>query len=184
MHSCEERLRRFIHHEALNRAGLPWPPSGGPEWWATDKKRQAHNRGVYHGLRVFSLHVINNLIGEALEQAADADAVKAARRFTFRHREPIYRAAAVSRRALQLTETFPLLAMAIYSDHNLLGWHGWDWFQKAKTDLAERKIFAAHLVDQGARLRDVAAAMNIPMTLRQIKAGRGALGIGCLLPTP
>ncbi len=23
---CEEHLRRVIHHEALNRAGLPWPP--------------------------------------------------------------------------------------------------------------------------------------------------------------
>ena len=30
MHSCEEQLRRFIHHEALNRARLPWPPSRLP----------------------------------------------------------------------------------------------------------------------------------------------------------
>jgi hypothetical protein len=59
--------------------------------------------------------VINELIGKALQEAADADAVKAARRFTFAHRENIYRAAALSRRALQLTETFPVLAMAIYS---------------------------------------------------------------------
>jgi hypothetical protein len=27
MNSHEERLRQFIHHEALSRAGLPWPPS-------------------------------------------------------------------------------------------------------------------------------------------------------------
>ena len=26
MHTHEEQLRRFIHHEALNRAALPWPP--------------------------------------------------------------------------------------------------------------------------------------------------------------
>src|SRR5215469_5731203 len=25
-HSIEEALRRVIHHEALGRAGLPWPP--------------------------------------------------------------------------------------------------------------------------------------------------------------
>jgi hypothetical protein len=25
-HSREERLRQFVHHEALIRAGLPWPP--------------------------------------------------------------------------------------------------------------------------------------------------------------
>ena len=58
--------------------------------------------------------------------------------------------------------------MAIYSDRWRLGW---DWFQKMKADLAERKTLAAHLVDRGARLRDVAAVMNIPMMLRHIKPG-------------
>ena len=73
--------------EALNRAGLPWPPSDPNErWWSTDKKLQARNRGVYHGLRCFSLRVINDLIGEALQEAAHADAVKAARRFPLAHR--------------------------------------------------------------------------------------------------
>jgi hypothetical protein len=91
MHSGEERLRQFIHHEALRRAGLPWPPphDDGVRWWAGDEKQQARNRGIYHGLRRLSLHVINDLIGKALDEAADADAVKAARRFTFAHRERI-----------------------------------------------------------------------------------------------
>ena len=139
-------------------------------WWANDKKQQAHNRGIYHGLRMFSLYVINRLIGKLLEEGADADAVKAARRFTFQHRERIYRAAALSRPALQLTETFPVLALAIYSDHWLLQPRilNWDSF---KGDLAYRKSLVAHLVDRGARLRDVAAVMNIPMTLRRIKPG-------------
>jgi len=43
------------------------------QWWSEDKKQQAHNRGVYHGLRQLSLRVINHLIGRALEEAADAD---------------------------------------------------------------------------------------------------------------
>jgi hypothetical protein len=168
MRSGEEQLRQFIHHEALNRTGLPWPPSDPNErWWSTDKKQQARNRGIYHGLRCLSLHVINDLIGKALQEAADADAVKAARRFTLAHRESIYRAAALSRRALQLTETFPVLAMAIYSDH----WR----LRPARIDLADRKSTAAHLVDRGARLRDVAAVMNIPMTLRHIKPGMAHL---------
>jgi hypothetical protein len=173
MRSSEEHLRQFIHHEALNRAGLPWPPTDGLTWWATDKKQQARNRGIYHGLRMLSLHVINNLIGRAFEEAADGAALEAARRFTFEHRENIYRASALSRRAFQLTETFPVLAMAIYSDH-------WrlqplidevDWSDSESTGLAERKRLAAHLVDRGARLRDVAAIMNIPMGLRRIKPG-------------
>ena len=117
MRSHEERLRQFIHHKALERAGLPWPPpdNGHVSWWSEDKKQQARNRGIYHGLRALSLRVINGLIGKALEEAADAEAVKAARRFTFEHREDIYRASALSRRALQLTETFPVLALQIYS---------------------------------------------------------------------
>jgi hypothetical protein len=185
MRSHEEQLRQFIHHEALNRSGLPWPPRQQNDfrWWSEDKKQQAHNRGVYHGLRQLSLHVINHLIGRALEEAADADAVKAARRFTFRHREHIYRAAALSRRALQLIETFPVLALAIYSEHWQARKYGeplvkpYDnrtLFQSGDAEAAElssRKSEAVHLVDRGARLRDVAGVMNIPMALRRVKPG-------------
>jgi PcfJ-like protein len=183
MRSREEQVRQFIHHEALKRAGLPWPPpdSGHVRWWAADRMQQARNRGIYHGLRRFSLHFINDLIGKAIGEGADADAVKVARRFTFAHRERIYRAAALSPRAMQLTETFPVLAMAVYSDH----WHlspclsvaTFDWAAANRifTDLADRKSAAAHLVDCGARLRDVAAVMNIPMALWHIKPGAAHL---------
>jgi hypothetical protein len=185
MRSHEEQLGQFIHHEALNRSGLPWPPrqQNDLRWWSEDEKQQAHNRGVYHGLRQLSLHIINHLIGRALEEAADADAVKAARRFTFEHREHIYRAAALSRRALQLTETFPVLALAIYSEHwqarkygeplvepcdTEIRFQSWD---AEAAELSRRKSEAAHLVDRGTRLRDVAGVMNIPMPLRHIKPG-------------
>ena len=177
MRSGEEHLRQFIHHEALNRAGLPWPPRDNDHarWWATDGKQQARNRGIYHGLRCLSLHVINDLIDNALHEAADADAVKAARRFTFRRRERIYRAAALSRAALQLTETFPVLAMTIYSDDEhlrpLRNEFNWDAHKEDLKDRADRKSYAAQLVDCGARLRDVAAVMEIPMALRHIKPG-------------
>ena len=184
MRSREEQLRQFIHHEALNRSGLPWPPrqQNDLRWWSEDKKQQARNRGVYHGLRKLSLHVINHLIGRALEEAADADAVKAARRFTFEHRERIYRAAALSRRALQLTETFPVLALAIYSEHWQARRYGEPLVEPCDTqrfqswdaeaaELSSRKSEAVHLVDRGARLRDVAGVMNIPMALRHIKPG-------------
>jgi hypothetical protein len=129
-HTSEEQLRRFIHHVALDRAGLPWPwrlTSDDPEWWSHDKKQQARNRGIYHGLRLFSLQIINNLIGKAHEEAADADAIKAARRFAFGHRENIYRACARSRRALQLADTFPILALMIYSEGGSPGGPLFDW---------------------------------------------------------
>jgi PcfJ-like protein len=168
MHSGEEQLRRFIHHEALKRAGLKWPPPNNDRvrWWAIDQKQQARNRGIYHGLRCLSLHLINDLIGKALREAADPNAVKAARRFTLSHRERIYRAAALSPRALQLTETFPVLAMAVYSDHGRLSAPNWSL---QNPEVAERRRVAAQLVGCGARLRDIAAVVNIPMALRHIK---------------
>lgn len=161
-HAHEEELRWFIHQEALKRAGLWEPRSPDLEWWAdkNDKKRQARNRAIYHGLRHQSLRTINWLIGKALEEAADMDAVRAARRFTFRYREDIYRACALSRRAMQLCETFPVLAVAVYGS-NL--YH--------PKDVSERKSNAAHLVDRGGRLRDVAAMLNVPMELRRIRPG-------------
>jgi PcfJ-like protein len=183
--SHEEELRQFVHHEALRRAGLPWPPRHrglDDQWWAEDKKQQAHNRSIYHGLRQLSLHVINRLIGKALEEAADAAAVKAARRFAFEYREDIYRAGALSRRALQLTETFPVLALAIYSNRWQARRYGKPLVEPCNTEinqrwgaeaaeLSQRKSDAIHLVDRGARLRDVAGVMNIPMALRRIKPG-------------
>ena len=112
----EEKLRRVIHHEALFRAGLPWPPQWGKgiKYWSRDKKQQDRNRQIYHGLRRRSLHIINQLVGVALQEAADPVALKVARRFPFYYRELIYRAGAKSRRALQLAEAFPVLAVAVY----------------------------------------------------------------------
>jgi hypothetical protein len=202
MHTREEQLRRFIHHEALNRAALPWPPppgdspSGFPQWWSADKKQQARNRGIYHGLRRLSLHVVNHLIGVALEAAADADAVKAARRFAFAHRESIYRAAALSRRALQLTETFPVLALAIYAEHwqvskyrerhtePLSAHEEFRTYQAEATELRVRRNEAVKLVAAGARLRDVAGAMGISMALRRIKPGVAHLATEILCRHP
>ena len=67
-HSREERLRQVIHHEALIRAGLPWPPrnEAGIKYWSRDKKQQDRNRQIYHGLRRGSLCAINTLIAVAL----------------------------------------------------------------------------------------------------------------------
>jgi hypothetical protein len=186
--SIEEQLRQFIHHEALNRARLPWPPRQSidePEYWSADKKQQARNRGIYHGLRLFSLHVINHLIGKVIEEAADADAIKAARRFAFKHREHIYRAGAQSRRALQLASTFPVLAVVLYSDHvRLLERSSFVEWKSAVATLAERKCLAVDLVERGARLRDVAATMDIPMALRRIKPRVAHLAFDLLRQRP
>src|SRR5262245_18014056 len=175
--SREEKLRRVIHHEALFRAGLPWPPWGkGIKYWSRDKKQQDRNRQIYHGLRRRSLHIINKLIDIALQEAADPDALKVARRFRFRHRELIYCAGAKSRRALQLAETFPVLALAVYCHYSRGGW-GSELRQYEK-----RVQEATDLVERGARLRDVAAVMQIPMALRRVKPGAAHLAVACHKP--
>ena len=152
------------------------------------QEEQARNRGVYHGQRLGSLHVINHLVGKALEEAADADAVNAARRFSFSsgYREAIYRAGAGSRRALQLIDVFPVLALTIYAEN-------WPVCQcrfhrlgalDAGTDLAARRKSAVDLVERGARLRDVAAVRHVPMALRRIKPGAAHLPSNVLRQRP
>jgi hypothetical protein len=182
----EERLRQFIHHAALRRAGLPWPPPKhletvanpwspdsprrGPDrvlmqvpYWSKDKGQQARNRQIYHGLRLRSLGVINRLIGELHEAVAEPDAIRAARRFMFQYREQIYRAA-VSRRALQLADTFPVAALAIYAGRWPSGEIDWSSSQRQE---------AKRLVERGARLRNVAMALGLPLALRHLKPASG-----------
>jgi hypothetical protein len=134
----EERLRREFHGELLRRAG-----------WVG-------NRRKYRWLKLNSLFFTNTVICQALAEAADQNALKMAHRFQFRYRYPIYRAAALSQRALQLAATFPVLAAALYS--------------KGNAD-------AACLVEAGAPLHHVAAAMGIPMAVRKIKAGAASGGL-------
>src|SRR5262249_47875185 len=158
------------------RAGLPWPPRNQDDyrWWSNDKNQQMRNRKIYHGLRLLSLHIINGLIGRAIEESADREALKAARRFSFKYREQIYSAVTRSHRALQLTETFPLLALSIYSDVSFIfidpaaGWPEWNVLSK---ELNARKREAATLVERGAKLRDIAGLLGTPMALRHLKPG-------------
>jgi hypothetical protein len=189
-YSTEESLRQFIHHEALERAGLPvrGNVASNLQWWSNDKTKQVENRRTYHGLRLLSLGVVNQLIGELIEAAADPDAIRAARRYPFRYREQIYRASARSRHALQLSDTFPLAALAIYAnwrrpypETDFIGvkeFKAWEAHHRANA------VAAAHLVEKGARLRDVAAALELPIVLRHVKPGVSHLVSPLLLDHP
>src|SRR5271165_14107 len=146
-HTLEEALRRAIHHELLHRKRLAWPPE--EEWGALETGRRLKTRQIYHGLRLRSLIVINGLVGEALETAANPKAVALARRFRMRVRYSIYCATAQSHRALQLTETFPALGLAIYAGYT--GFCAAD--PRACVDLVPE---ARRLVEAGAPLRTIA----------------------------
>jgi hypothetical protein len=163
-HMTEECLRHATHREMLRRKGLNWPPCPLDRWWSENAEQQARNRQIYHGLRLASLAVINRLIGEALEAAAEPNALALARRFRFRHRYEIYRATALSHRALQLTDVFPALGLAIFG----LG------FSRSNVN---RIPEAKRLVEGGASLREIAELMGVPMAFRSVKAGAAHLAL-------
>jgi hypothetical protein len=169
-HTLEEELRRAIHHELLHRKGLPWSPE---EFWGQlEPGRRLKNRQMYHGLRLRSLIVINGLISEALETAANPKAVTLARLFRMRERYSIYCATAQSHRALQLTETFPALGVAIYRGY----WAGGPG-ARASVGLVPE---ARRLVEAGAPLRTVARLMRIPMAFRRVKPGAADLALSAV----
>jgi PcfJ-like protein len=165
--SREQWLREIVLRESLIRAGLASPyercsPDEQWSWWSKDKEKQDRNRRKYQVLRRMSLCVVNRLIRMALAAAADPEALRVARRFRLRDREVIYRAGSTSRRFLQLAEVFPALAIDIC--------HSPD---------DERIQEALRLVERGAPLRDVAAVMQLPMTLRHIQPGAAHLARLC-----
>jgi hypothetical protein len=162
-HMSEEHLRRIIHREMLRRKGLNWPPDR-TRWWSEDSGQRKRNRQIYHGLRLGSLAVINKLIGEALEAAAEPHALLLARRFRFCNRYEIYRATAASQRALQLTSVFPALGLAIFGRGS----------SRVKVNLIPE---AKRLVEGGARLRQIAELMCIPMAFRRVKPGVADLAL-------
>lgn len=169
--TSEEILRKAVHRAMLWRVGLCWPPrdfENGQQirYWSSDKAQQTRNRQIFHGLRLRSLSVINGLIGHAMDAAAHSESVIQARRFRFAYRQTIYEAGARSRRALQLVEVFPVLALAIYGHRSSLN---------SGTSLpeipTEKRIVAVGLVERGAPLPKIANIMDVPMALRRVKPG-------------
>jgi PcfJ-like protein len=158
-HVIEEQLRRHIHYDLLSRRGLK-APSDDKHFWSSDPHQQAVNRQLYHGLRRASETIINRIIKVALAEAAQLDALEAARRFRLRYRYRIYRAAITHRRALQLANTFPVLSLAI--------------FGPGMSSLAGE---GALLVASGAPLKEISSLMRVPMAFRKIQPGAADLGL-------
>ena len=166
--TAEELYRQVIHHEMLRRAGLAWPPPDvaflwNERYWSSDPRQQNRNRQIYHGLRLGSLSVVNSLISQALDEAANPEVIKIARRFRFRYRYSIYRAAALSPRAMQITNAFPALSLAI--------------FAQGGVGVNPNTRRAAELVEAGAPLKKIADLMRIPMAFRKVKPAAADLAL-------
>jgi PcfJ-like protein len=96
----------------------------------------------------YSRRIINGMWKKILAEAADQDALKLCKRFHISRRRDIYVAACTSLRARQLIEAFPFLGAQLY--HN------------ATTNT---------MVEDGEKLKTIAAAVRVPWAMRKIKPG-------------
>ena len=71
-------------------------------------------RKIQWGQHKRQLISLNGKLKRLITEAAEPNALKLARRFHPLVRENIYRAGAISQRALQVIEVFPVLGMVIY----------------------------------------------------------------------
>jgi hypothetical protein len=180
--TVEANLVDILHRSMAEKHDLMEKHNGYAHWrrWseASDPVRA---RQIYHGLKIKSLKIVNSVIRKALE-VADRRALLAARRFPILHRARLYRAFCMyGERAIQLGDTFPLLAIVLFTDQFSL--------REAKNE--EMRQAGISMILNGVRLNKIAAAMEIPYRLRHVKPGAtrrvkirlGAAAIGYLPKT-
>ncbi len=155
-HCIEHRLTVALAEAIHARGGFVGASSrGGYEWWADSKAAEHKNRQRYHGQNRMADRIAGHMIREVLD-VADQGALKTARRFPFKYRYGIYRAAATSKRAHQLIETFPYLGVLIYCGN------------RDKVNLSR----LARLVEIGTPIKHITTEFDVPvMALRKVKPG-------------
>jgi hypothetical protein len=171
-HTVEGDLVDRLHRSMAARHGQIERENGNWRSWskAPDPKLA---RQVYHGLKIKSLKIVNSLIRKALE-VADQKALKAARRFPIRYRAKLYRSfCKYGERAIQLGDSFPFLAVMLFSGEWLL--LNDDSDSETAEEYHERKkrsekIYAEHvdLVLRGKKLKLISDSLGIPYALRHV----------------
>ena len=146
----ESRLVDMLHDRMLVDRGIQQAEFPSPYKEKPDVKYWR----LFYGLRCSATRVINSLLAE-LYATIPATLMRTVRRYPINFRSPIYYGLyRAGDRALQLADTFPYLALLIYDPDQ------------------ETRIIAAsarHLVERGALLREVAAAVDVPIAFRRFK---------------
>ncbi len=124
------------------------------EVWSKGERGKLY-RKIRWGQRKRQLINLNGILKRLIAEAAEPNALKLARRFNPLVRENVYRGAAISQRALQLCDAFPVLGIAIYCPL------GGEWWDKAPD--------AVKMVERGVRLNRIASFMDVPMWARKLK---------------
>ena len=146
-----EALKRNPRYQEREQEVEAGQEEGGG-WWTGDRAKLY--RKIRWGQHKRQLINLNGMLKRLISEAAEPNALKLARRFHPIVRENIYRGAAISQRALQLIDAFPVLGMVIYCPADC-------WWDRAPG--------AVKMVERGARLNQIASFMDIPMWTRKLK---------------
>lgn len=146
----EKSLRLSLEREMLERAFH----GDVPDMKVLKLRKPRTDLKMYWAVRNKAAAVFTMLWKQLIAEHSDPDALKLARRFSIGQRWDIYKAAAMSTRARQAIEAYPLLGAAIYA-FDALG----------ETDSIRE---ARRLVESGAKLKDVAASIGATMLARKI----------------
>jgi hypothetical protein len=124
----------------------------GEGWWKGDRAKLY--RKIRWGQHKRQLINLNGMMKRLISEVAEPDALTLARRFHPLVRQNVYRGAAISQRASQLIDAFPVLGLAVYCPS--------DYWRDRTSD-------AVKMVERGARLNQIASFMDIPMWTRKLK---------------
>jgi PcfJ-like protein len=176
---CHEgMLRGEMIAVMRQRAGIPedFPSDVNPGPWNQQEQRfplrsspwplPAHLRSQFFGLASTGTRMFNGMMAQVVA-SADPEALRVARRFALPVRWLMYKAVVRSHRLLQLAESFPFLAYHVF----------------CKLSGQERDQAIA-MVEDGAKLRDVAQLCGLPMRLRKIKPGAANYAPTALINRP
>jgi PcfJ-like protein len=151
----EWKLHEVMLGEALKRhptyQELKEEVEGGDR---EDGESAKHYRKIRWGQHKRQLINLNGMLRRLIAEAAEPNALKLARRFHPLVRENVYRGAAISQRALQLIDAFPVLGLVIYCPVDR-------WWDRAPD--------AVEMVERGVRLNQIASFMDVPMWVRKLK---------------
>ena len=145
-------LHRILFEQSSRLDGFD--PGDGP---GTADLKDERLRKKFYGCQAKAYRITNFLIGKLLVEAADARALRQARRFRLIGRGPIYFLATRSERLSQVCETFPFLAALVAAEIQE---------SRAKPLLPYRPVVEA--IEAGKSLRHVAGMAGVPYVMRAI----------------
>lgn len=170
----EYELFSRLHRLMLERAGLADPArrlfGNGSVF---PRALQDEHRRTYFGLRKSAISCCNRLLSEALA-AGDAPALGVIRRFPIRFRHDLYAAACkLGPRAVQLCETFPVLALIFFTRY---------FRAHSRGDTQRIRREGTEMVLRGEKLKKIAAMVGFPMIFRRVKPGAAAQAVTVEIP--